>query len=107
MRIELQYLDLMAGGPSLGDPSGTSLSVSEVHNNDQHTTKERAPHSEWLINFALATTCNPADIYKAVQLHEEMLRRRDLLRGVRKLQRAMKREPIARQTEIEFPLNLK
>lgn len=71
--------------------------VEETPTEDQCTTKERAPHSEWLVRYALGTAFNvPTRI-----LFENWA---PLLRQVRKYQRAMKREPFARQTEIVFPL---
>lgn len=59
-------------------------------NSNRWTTKERTPHSEWLVLYALGT-----------RVYDDP---RPLLRQVQKYRRALKREPFARQTEIEFPL---
>jgi len=65
----------------------------------QVTTKERAPYSDWL--FAYATNNYSKDMI------ERQLYLRRMIKEVKNYQRAIKREPIARQTEIVFPLNLK
>lgn len=65
---------------------------------DQVTTKERSPHSQWLVHFALGS-----HVYDP---WAEYLQRRKLLQDVKRYRQEMKREPIARQIEIVFPLNL-
>lgn len=85
--MRVAYLEQRKSGKFPGEDSSI----------DQCTTKERAPHSEWLIRYALGSQ----DVQDPWALY---LQRKALLKQVRKYRQEMKREPIARQYELRFPL---
>lgn len=68
---------------------------------DQSTTKERGSYPDWLIEFATGQT--PGEMIAALRLAATRLHQRECLRVVRKYRRVLKREPFARQLEMEFP----
>lgn len=73
----------------------------------QTTTKERGQYPDWLIEYALfGPPVYNSYVEFVERLRYERQRKRSLM-AIRKYQRALKREPFARQTEIVFPLNLK
>lgn len=68
---------------------------------DQTTTKERGSYPDWMIEYATGQT--PGEVIAALRLAATRLHQRDCLRVVQKYRRVLKREPFARQTELEFP----
>lgn len=81
------------------------MELSEENYADQWTTKERAPHPYWLHAYACNVNMKLFE-HKPLLSWKEYRQRMKLLAQIRKERKAMKREPIAKQTVIEFPLQL-
>lgn len=79
--------------------------ISEENNSDQWTTKERAPHPYWLYSYACNVSRSLLE-FKPLLSWKEYRERMKLLAKIRKERKAINREPIAKQIEIEFPLTL-
>ena len=79
--------------------------VTEEPTIDQWTTKERAPYPYWIHAYACNVNMKLFD-YKPLLSWKEYRDRMKLLAKLRKVKREMKREPVARQVELVFPLQL-